>query len=62
MNKDICKDIFVNRYKQSNIIKDLANFLKKIEELKPYTIKFNQNNIMKSKIYPFNYAIEGENS
>lgn len=45
------KDIFIDGYKQSNIIKDHKNFLKKIEELKPYIIKFVENNIMKKKIY-----------
>lgn len=46
----------VDRYKQAKIIKNHKNFLKKIEELKLYMIKFDQNDIIKSKIYYFHYV------
>lgn len=47
------KDAFINEYKRSNVIKDCENFLKKIEELKPYMIKFKKNVVIKTKIYIF---------
>lgn len=36
--KDVCKDIFIERYKQLNLVKDCANFLKIMEDLKSYIV------------------------
>ena len=33
--KDICKNIFIDRHKQFDVIEDRANFLKVLEDLKP---------------------------
>lgn len=32
--KNMCKDMFVNRDEQANVVKDCKNFFKKLEELK----------------------------
>lgn len=47
MEKDICKNVFVNRYEKSDVIENCANFLKKMEELKSYMIKFFENGAIK---------------
>lgn len=48
-------------YKQSDIIKDCIKFDNKIEKLKLYLIEVNKNNIIKNKIYLYNYIINGKN-
>ena len=53
--------MFINRHKQSNIVEDYLNFLKKIEKLKPYIIKFNKNGTMKLKDYPVDCVVKSEN-
>lgn len=55
------KDVFVDRYKQTDVVEDCKNFLKKIEELKPYMVEFYENGAMKPKTYPLNCAVRGEN-
>lgn len=42
-------------------MKDNKKFFKKIEELKLYIVEFEKDNIIKPKIYPSNYILEGEN-
>lgn len=56
--KNIYKDIFLDKYKQSDMVEDYINFLKKIKKLKLYMIKFNKNDIIKLKIYFFNYIVK----
>lgn len=48
----MCEDIFVDRYKK---------IFKKIEELKPYLVKFGENSTIKPEIYLFNCEV-GENN
>lgn len=55
------KDKFVDDYKQSDVIKDHINFLRKMEKLKFYMIEFNKNSIVKSKVYPSDFAVGREN-
>lgn len=50
----------MNKYEQFNIIKDYANFIRKIE-VKLYIVELNQDKIIKSKIYFSNYTVKGEN-
>ena len=59
--KDVCKDVFVDEHKQSDIVKDHINFLRKMEELKPYIVKFDENGKMKPKVYPSDCVMRGEN-
>ena len=49
--KDVKNDVFVNRHKRSDVIEDHKRFLNKMEELKPYLVKFNEDGIIKDKIY-----------
>lgn len=53
--------MFVDGHKQLNIIKDHINFLRKIEELKSYIVKFNQDGAMKPNIYLFDCVVGREN-
>lgn len=55
------KDVFVDGHERSDVIKDRASFLKRMEELKPYMVEFNQDRVMKPKVYPFDCAVGGEN-
>lgn len=56
--KYIYKNIFIDRYKQADMIKDYINFLKVLKDLKPYIIQFEKNEIMIPKIYLDNYIVE----
>lgn len=51
------KDVFIDGYKPSDIIKDQKNFLQKIK-LKSYKEGFDKNGAMKSKIYLVNCIVE----
>ena len=55
------KDVFINGYKWSNIVEDCKRFLNKIKELKLYLVKFNENDVMKNKMYLPNCVVRGEN-
>lgn len=46
----MCKNVFIDKYKQLNIIKDFKFFLQKIEESKPYILEFKENNIIKKRV------------
>ena len=60
MYKDIQKDVFVDKYKKPNEIKNNTNLLKIMEELKSFLMELNENDIMQSKIYLSSYIVEGE--
>lgn len=49
--KDVRKDVFVDKYKQSNIVKDCKNFPKKMKKLKSYMVEFKEDETIKPKIY-----------
>lgn len=51
----------MNEHKEFDIVKDCSNFLKKMEKLKLYMIKFNKDGIIKSKVYPLDCVIKDEN-
>lgn len=51
------KNIFVNKQKQYNIVEDYKNLLIKIEKLKLSIIEFEEDNIIKPKIYFSNYIV-----
>lgn len=51
------KNVFVDKHEQFDVVKDCRNFLIKIEKLKLYIVKFEENGIMKSKAYLFNCTI-----
>lgn len=39
--ENVRKNIFVDEYEQLDVIEDHANFLRKMEELKPYIVEFD---------------------
>lgn len=55
------KDIFIEKYKKPNVIKDWKEYFKIIKELKLYLVKFEINNIIKAKKKILNYIIEDDN-
>lgn len=56
--KKIQKDIFVDKHKWLNVIENCQKFLKKIEDFKPYIVEFEENDIIKPKVYFQDYIIE----
>lgn len=42
-------------------MEDCKEFIRKIEELKPYMIEFEENNVMKDKIYQSDCIVRGKN-
>lgn len=55
------KDIFIDEYEQSDVVKDRKNFLQKIKELRPYIVEFKENNTMKLIVYLLESAVERNN-
>lgn len=53
--------MFIDKYKQSDIIENCSNFLKKIEKLKLYMVEFDKDSTIKPKIYLSDYTVKGEN-
>lgn len=51
------KNVFVNRYKQSNVVKSYKKFLNIINDLKLYFVEFEKNKIIKTKNYLNDYTI-----
>ena len=58
--KDVRKDVFVDGHERANVVEDRKNFLKRLEELKPYIVEFEEDGIMKPKIYLANCAVGGD--
>ncbi len=54
------KDIFADRHERPDVVEDRTNFLKKMEEFKPFLVEFNEDGTMRSKVYPLNYVVGGE--
>ena len=55
--KNVRKDVYSDGHEQSDVLKDRKNFLRKMEEFKPYIIEFEKNGAMKDNIYPSNCAV-----
>ena len=60
--KDLRKDVFIDKHKQSDVIEDRKNFLYKMEELNRYIVKFDKNSAIKPKVYPADCVVGGNNS
>lgn len=56
--KNINKYVFVNKYKQLNIIETCKKFLNIMKNLKPYLVKFEENELIKAKNYLDNCIIK----
>lgn len=52
--------MFIDRHKQSDIIKDYKNFSKKIKKLKLYIIEFEKDDIIKKNIYLLDCIVKSE--
>lgn len=59
--KDICKNIFIDKQEQHDMIENYANFLKAIKDLKLYIVKFKKDRIMKLKVYPNDCIVKDSN-
>ncbi len=59
--KNVCKDVFIERYKLSDVVEDQNNFLTRKKDLKPYMVKFEGNGAMKPKIYLSDCKMESDN-
>ena len=59
--KNLPKDIFRDGHERSDVVEDRINFLRRMEELKPYMVEFDENGAMKPKVYPSDCVVEGEN-
>lgn len=55
------KNVFINDYKELDIVKDYNILLKKMKKFKLYLVKFNKDDVIKTKIYLSNYIIKQEN-
>lgn len=51
----------MNGYEQFNIVEDYLNLLRRIEKQKLYMIEFNEDGIMKPKVYFFDYIVDDKN-
>lgn len=60
-DKNIYKDLFIDKYEKFDIIKNYEEFIKKIEELKSYIIEFEEKDIINNKIYLPDYVVSGKN-
>lgn len=57
MYKEIYKNVFIDGYKQLDVMENRNCFLIKIEELKPYIVEFNKDSVIKIKNYPLSCTI-----
>lgn len=55
--KNICKNIFITRYKHLDVVEDWNNILTRIEDLKAYIIEFEEDDKINPQIYPSNCAV-----
>ena len=55
------KDVFIDGHERSDVVEDRKNFLKKMEELKPYMIEFEEDGTIKAKTYPSDCVVGGPN-
>ena len=51
------KDVFIDEHERSDVMEDQNNFLTRMEDLKLYIVEFEEDNIMKPKIYPSDCAV-----
>lgn len=54
------KDVFVDKHKWLDVIKDWKQFLKTIKELESYLVEFEEDGTIKVKNYPSDCIIKGD--
>ncbi len=57
----MCKNIVINKYEYLDIVKVQNNYLIRMKVLKLYIIEFEEDNIIKPKIYLFDYVVKANN-
>ncbi len=58
--KDVKKDVFIDGDERPEVVEDCNNFSRLMDELKPYTVEFEEDGTMKPKKYPLDCEVEGE--
>ncbi len=58
--KDMKKDVFIYGHERPDVVEDRNNFLRLMDELKPYTLEFEEDGTMKPKKYPSDCAVGSE--
>ena len=48
--KDVCKDVFMDEHKRSDVVEDCKKFFRKIEKLKPYVLEFKKDGEMSANL------------
>lgn len=59
--KNVYKNVFIDKHRQLDIVENCKIFLRKIEELKLYMVEFEENDVIKVKIYLFDWIIYSNN-
>lgn len=59
--KDVRKDVFIDGHERPDVVENRVNFLKVMEDLKPYMVEFEEDGTMKPKVYPDDCVVEGLN-
>ena len=54
------KDIFIVRDEQPDVVEDCKSFLRLIDELRLYTVEFEEHGTIKPKKYSSDFAMRGE--
>ena len=57
----IKKGVFLDGHERPDVVEYRAQFLKKVEALGPYLVKFRDDGSMKEKVYPSDCAVNGPN-
>lgn len=58
---DIKKGVFLNEHERPDVVEYQAQFLKELEALGPYLVKFRDDGSMEEKVYPSDCAVNGPN-
>ena len=58
--KEVKKDVFIDGHERPDVVKDRNQFLKVMEELKPFMVEFESDGSMKPKDYPPGCIVGGE--
>lgn len=54
------KNVFIDRHKWFDVVEECIDFLRRMEELKPYRVEFNEDDTMKPKVYSSDCIVNGE--
>lgn len=58
--KNVYKNLFIDKHKHLDVIEDCVNYLKFMKDLNPYMVEFEENKIIKTKVYLNNYIVEDQ--